>query len=340
MKSLRLLLLLSLAACDVQRPVDSYTRDASTLDEGDASGDADEDSSDDEGEDAGPSGEQGSRTPVPRPDEGDEEPDAGAGSDDEAHPLAALAGRYLMRVDMYSTNALPLGISIKNRVSDVMLVDFTVRDGKLLGIETFCAETYAHTCSGGGTSRSGSSCTMKTEVLAAVKQRVAQKPVQTTREYTFDKANGVLTGQTAAMALGFDEDGKTKSVPADQGDGRVWKLSGSSGFATKFEIQHPLLAASCTVDSVVRMKSRLSGKLDKAEPTLDEGVAFTFEDMGTEIGVLGATGRPTTQCSVDALSQQDEPSSVRYVTRFKRLDDDVDACPSDFDAQLPAEPPG
>jgi len=351
MKSLRLLPMLCLFACDVPRPVEVYpdaqVGDAPRDPTDDPLGSADDNpiGSDDEDDDQPPvqgGGGTGTRPDAGRRDGGVDAGSAGsdagkkdAGSDQSksATSANALAGRYLMRVDRFETTRLSSSTTVKTRVSDLVLVDLTAKDGKLVGTETLCDRSYVHACNAG----TRITCTMTTAVASGVKQKLTSKAAQVARTYTFDPATGALAGEAASLGLGFSDDGK--ALPDDDGDARLWKLDDGSGFARSVDLKHPLLTGTCEVSSAVRTKLTLSGALDPTKPSLD-GAELTAEDAGSEQVVLSAEGRPTSQCTVAALSQP--ASDVRRVVRFKRLASGGTSCPASeqFESELPADPPG
>lgn len=329
-------LMFALTACSVERPPGSYEP------EQDDASDDDDETSPFERDDAG-SRRDGR---IPLPEAGKPRPDArvDAGSAEDGGqlvevkgPLDKLAGRYLMRLDLYSrvTSTGTPSLSLNNRMSNLFVVDVRVEDDRLVATEMLCEQTYAHQCL-------SSSCkSWVTRVSPAVVDEFFTPDRAIERTYNLDEETGKLTGEKKTLSLGFDEQSGKTALPTQPSDTRVWKVGSGSGVYTEFEasVSVPVVGTQtvrCQVSNVQRIETEFSAMLSQDEPTL-EGVNIQVDISGTTANVIHATGTPSTQCTPAKLQEQ-APEDETATLKFKRFDGD--GCPTagEFDAELAASP--
>ncbi|MET0285012.1 MAG: hypothetical protein ABW352_11095 [Polyangiales bacterium] len=329
MKRLAWTSLLLIVGCDMGRPYGSYmprqTDDESARDAG--TRDADDD------------GDEGPSTGVVIPPRGgDDAP--GPDQPPPDSPLAAYAGTYLMRMDMYSalsTSVATTKLAVNNRISNFILAKIGVEDDRLVSQETFCHQTYAHNCTSG--------CvdgwrTTPDKGLAVVFPRS-----QAGRSYRID--GDVLVGEQSVFALGFEDENvsETTVLPKDMNDARLWKLeSGGVGLVTRLQTKVTAFGImqtfDCEVSAVQLFGSSFEGGLGEPEAPL-EGVRFKMDVPALAAAPLAAVGMPTAFCNTKAISEQEaEGSAGESYVRFRKTDIE-DECPTVgvFEEQLPADPP-
>jgi hypothetical protein len=331
-------LTVSLGACVMGRPDDAYSPPARELPPEDD--DADDD--DEPVEDAG-------RAPrdakvVPRPDTGPARPpsDGGGGPatrvDGEVpapsgDALEALAGRYLMRMDLYSTvmtTRLPR-LTLKNRVSNLLMVDLVVDGDGLVGTEIMCDQTYEHDCVLG--------CeTWKTALDPAVVDDFFGDPKRAvTRPYTFNKATGELRGAETTMALGFDDREGQSALPraGEVSDPRLWKISAGVGMYTRFDaavlVAGRTTSVTCQVETVQRFPNSFAGKVAGSTPAL-AGAEYKL-DASKSAGVVVRVRGMSSQCTAANFEGQQGEQETGSIVRFQRYDGE--GCPGDFDKEFP-----
>ena len=351
MRSCCVLALLSLGACAASRPAGSYdstegqsdeTKNdlGKVFDQKDAGADA-------RGTDA--------RTPA-REDPGDEPEDEADDSSDDGddvtpiepvdaeHPLAELAGRYLMRMDLYSTAEATEALTtlrVRNRVSNLFLVQVSTGADvtHVVTRETLCHQVFEHFCEEGCTSWKSTS---DPDVAGLFFE---QRPVE--RELAVDGASRSLTAAKAALALGFDELDGENELPEDRDDERVWTLgSGSaerSGLFTRLVAEiPPLISVDCFVSTVQRFVTSFTGTLKASGALSLEDVEFKLT-AGTEAAVIWAEGTPTSYCTTSQLNADDAPSGSAVegmqIVRFARFSGNGCPAAADFDDLLPAKAP-
>jgi hypothetical protein len=276
---------------------------------------------------------------IPRRDSSTPKPTADAGQvtrqDGEVTPPAsgdpreALAGRYLMRMDMYSTlntTSTPR-ISLSNRVSNLFMLELAFDGERLVGTEYLCDQTYAHRCLSGCRDWS-------TKVDQSVRQSYFAGERSIEREYTFDKASQKLTAAEKAIALGYDEGEGQNTVPSDVSDPRLWKAAAGPGIYTSFNAV-AAITVSCQVSTVQSFTTSFSGTLSGNPVSLDgKEFPFTAKTMG---GVIGQpTGTPRTQCTRERFEMQPNPQGEKFVVRFKAFAGE--GCPASFDREFAASP--
>lgn len=329
-------LLLGIAACAMPRPEGSWEPPEEDAEADDADAQVDE-------FDRTPSiDDEDARVDAPSRDAATDEParDGDASDDDDdtpdtgevvsGHPLAALDGkRFLMRMDLYSrvTTTSPVALEVKNRVSNLLWVKFSLEGETLTSTEVLCDQQYAHECERG--------CDDWTTRVhpTVIEDFFTNRDI--TRTYEFDSASRELSGRSS-MPLGFDEAEDERSVPTDESDSRVWKI-GSEGFGVYTDIDVtglPLrMTLDCKVSSVQRFQTTVSGELPDSMDL--ESTMFELDTTGSDGAVVYVAGVPTRQCTKDNLENQDADEEASKV-RFKAYDGD--RCPTDFDALLPANP--
>jgi hypothetical protein len=290
-----------------------------------------------------------------REDPGDEpEDEADDSSDDDdvtpiepvdpEHPLAALAGRYLMRMDLYSTAEASEALTtlrVRNRVSNLLLVQVSTGadETHVVTRETLCHQVFEHFCEDGCKSWKS---TNDPDVAGLFFE---QRPVA--RELAVDGASRSLTAAKAALALGFDELDGENELPADRDDARVWTLgSGSaerSGLFTRLVAEiPPLISVDCFVSTVQRFVTSFTGTLQASGALSLEDVEFELVTDGTKAAAIWAEGTPTSYCTTSQLSA-DAPSGStvegRQIVRFARFSGSGCPAAAAFEDALPAKPP-
>jgi hypothetical protein len=279
---------------------------------------------------------------IPRPEASGPRPTSDAGQtpsrvDGEVKPPVsgdpreALAGRYLMRMDMYSSldTAGTPRIQLRNRVSNLFLVDVVFDGERLQAREALCDQTYAHRCQSGCRGWS-------TKIDSAVRAEYFGGARTIEREYGYDEASGKLTAKQSAISLGYDEREGQSAVPTDASDPRVWKKGGGPGLYTIFEATPSIGGTiTCQVSTVQRFTTEFSGTMSGTPSSLD-GKEFSFTTM-TMGGVIGEpTGSSRTQCTRERFEMQPNPQNEKFVVRFKAYSGD--ACPSTFDSEFKPVP--
>jgi hypothetical protein len=319
----------SLAACDVPRPVGSFTYDAGrTLD-------------DITKEQPAPDQDDEPDSTLPPPSDAEVpsvvEPPMPV---DPSNPLSQLQGNYLMRVDVYSEASVTQSgttLVTSNRVSNLLLAKLTLNaDGKLVGEETLCNQSYYTKCI--------SNCSeWKTEVVSAVvKQHFQLQKV--TRPYDVDGA-GKLNVSKAVLSLGFDEDADLGALPTEKSDPRVWNTDSNGvviyGLSTRVDAKVTALALNvvlkCLVGAVQRFATAFSGQLDISNPEALTLKPMRVDTAGTAGDAVDATGEPAGTCNKDSIAAAGaEDNEATTTVRFRRTD--LANCPAsiaEFEAKFP-----
>jgi hypothetical protein len=316
-----------LGACESTRPEGAYTpkyEDPSACMEGF------ECESPDGGEDPEPTDEAPGDDDAP-PGTG---PDASEPSDPDAgpppmvdpnEPLAGMVGRYLMRVDYYSTadetdSASNARLILKNRVSNLFLTELTLANGVLRSKEQFCFQSSAHTCVEGC---EGWKTTYASQ-LPTEYQRV--RPLE--RTFAVDEANSLqVTSEGGIMPLGYSDTVLTvDNMPTAYSDLRVWKLGSAEdrlrGVATVLTgtLRASVIASlplNCEVDSVQLFATAFKGQL--AAPTAAELAKRIIEVDTTGSGAvpIQALGSPSQFCTLSQLKGSSGASRETGFVRFK-----------------------
>lgn len=208
--------------------------------------------------------------------------------------LKKLEGRYLMRMDMYSTasaTAALITISTSNRISHLIAAQLYVENGQLKGYEQLCYQTFAHKCTKG--------CSGLTTTMSPVMTDwfVKAKPIM--RDYVL--SNGMLEGRGNMLALGFDA--KTDArLATSADDARVWDSVPGSGKREGLLLAIDLAALKtvrCDVYTTQTFASKikpakLSGTADA--PALAPTIKFDLDTDGSDGATLGTSN---TDCSAD-----------------------------------------
>jgi hypothetical protein len=281
-------------------------------------------------------------------DLGDDDPGIGDGFDagpvDPANPLAKLAGRYLMRVDYYSTaTATESGytLSVQNRLSNMFLTTLTPGDGVLHAEEKLCAQGSAHKCL-------QNSCsdwkTLYDDGLPAV---YAEKMSGVRRDWRVDIATGQLDVPGGAMlALGFDPTDDQYTFPPDLAAANVWQAGTTNdplqrGMHTlltgKLLVSPPLYQPDlrCNVNTAMLFGTAFHGSIDlQDERTLNN--LLVEVDASLDAKVLDASGVPAEFCDKTKLSNA-PPSEQKVFVRFLKVSSSS-ACPKNAAAYGQAFP--
>ncbi len=282
--------------------------------------------------------------PEPTPGAGEEAPTEPV---DPSQPLAALAGRYLMRMDLYSTAEVKdvlATLQLRTRVSNLFVAEISLgdQDGHLVSVETLCDQRYAHTCEQG--------CkTWQTSIDPSLAEAFFSERTFT-RDLEVDPEARTLKGAELTMAVGFDEVEGESKLPTSTSDARVWMLDEGgqerSGVLTHLTGSVPPLSVDCFVSSVARFATSFDGSLSSDGALSIEQASFALSTEGSDGRVIWAQGEPASYCSTSALSGQSDPSggaasasASTQTVRFARFDGS--GCPSAtaFDDALPADPP-
>lgn len=326
-------LLFSLGACTVSRPDGAFIPDSST-----------------DTRIVGFDEDAGDEDPPPEDDSevvGDPEPDAGEPDPtpvDPSDPLAALAGRYLMRMDYYSTamgSSAGNTLTLKNRVSNLFYTELTLVDGVLQATEQLCFQSYYHTCV------RGCRDPWTTAVDSDLPRFFAKRSVK--RPYDVD-AEGNLSARTELMTLGYDDnEPNASSVPSKNTDANVWKLGDGSDPAragVRTLITATLLVGSalpvpltCVVDSAQLFSTAFTAKLAKLDAASLTSQSIPLDSSGSAGKALYAAGDPADVCNVNQLDSGD-PGQEEGFVRFKAAGS-LTGCPksaAEFDRAFAASP--
>jgi hypothetical protein len=219
-------------------------------------------------------------------------PDAGTGgpgTDPALLRLTALAGRYLMRMDMFSTGVIEAGVTstLPTRVSYLYLTELQVRGDQLVAVERLCHETFAHSCT--------PSCSMNTKEVVSSAQRLWSTRI--TRTYTL--SGTTLAGRRATYTIGYDG-APEDDAPGSVADARVWDVVAGGdreGFQVYGEFQTRAVVvpvtANCTAKTSQRLVTAFGGKLagtDSAPQLYGSSLRFELDATDTRTGDLGSTG--------------------------------------------------
>lgn len=230
----------------------------------------------------------------------------GGGNPDDAR-LQALAGQYLMRMDMLSTasvQVLPaVRVGTRNRISYLLVTEIYVEAGQLKSNERLCHQLFAHTCTEGCS-------TLSTTTYPAVTDKLVEAPFSQ-RSYALTATD--LTGNTLRMNLGFDAS-SNEALPTSSSDARVWDIvSGNGdreGMMARLDSKG-LFSVSCDVYSVQSFVSKITGKLGgtSSAPTL-VGQTFKLDTSGADAKSLGASD---SKCTDDG---KNPPTQGEQTVRF------------------------
>jgi hypothetical protein len=240
-------------------------------------------------------------------------------------PLDALAGYYLMRMDMYSRweTSKPVQTRVRNRISNLLFVQVDVEQGKLVGHETICDQSYQHVCEMG--------CRSWTTTLNPdVADKFATLP-PTPRSYQYAEDTRELRAEMATLSLGFDEVEGQSAIPSSPQDPRVWKLPSGAGVYTLLSAKAVVgQELNCWVSSVQRFPTAFSGKLGQSGLEGEFTLASKVEAVDIDIGGAG------TRCTRDTVDGQ-APTTTKQVVRLKKVS--VAECPANFEQMFPGDAP-
>ncbi len=324
---LRILLLLALSACTSKRPEGAYV---STYDAGESCRSDFEDCGDAGNatptNDTGAVGPDLDAGPTETPDANGQEPDV-----DPSDPLAGLAGRYLMRIDYYSTlSASSAGntLTLKNRVSNLFYSELRPVNGALQATETFCFQNSAHKCVAG--------CSNWTTTYALQLPNKYKMLAPTVRTYTV--TGNTLSAAMSLLSLGYD--GAQTPLPSGTSDSRVWKLGSSTnnlrGVPTV--LKGYLLPAiggmttlDCEVDSVMVFGTSFSVNLASLDAASLSGAGpIDIVPDGTEAAPIYAGGEPAVVfCDLATLKGGGTASNDLGFVRFMKTE--LSGCPASAD---------
>ncbi|MDB4989574.1 MAG: hypothetical protein JWN04_4752 [Myxococcaceae bacterium] len=304
-----------LVACEVPRPVGAYVPDAgASFNAGQYGFESDEvadggSAPGDENPDSQQAGEADAATDTPV-----------AIVDNPDQPASVLQGRYLMRLDVYSTaSATSLGntLTLKNRVSNLMVADLILNaDGSLHARETLCTQSYLHQCV--------SNCTnWKTDVDDQLPKKTMPRVVE--RDYHVS-ASGMLTADSLVMPIGFDEDPARPDLPMVETDDRVWTLvAGSPRYGVNTHLTAklgPLMTAlDCVVATVQRFSSTFGGQLDLQKYGADalvQKAGMIGDSRATRGEPVYVAGTPTEYCNKSAVASTKAAPNQKTVVHFQR----------------------
>ena len=255
-------------------------------------------------------------------------------------PLAAYAGTYLMRMDMFSqveSKVLTTTLRLKNHVSNLLLADVRVEGDRLISQETLCHQTYTHNCESG--------CSDGWRTTPDAKLPAFFTHANTERAYVVD--GSMLRAEQAVVALGFDDPpvSADTSVPTDLSDSRLWKLEPSDpkrvGLRTRLQTQVSIAKFDCVVSAVQLFATTFEGAVGEASSPL-EGVSFNLATPAMPGASLAAEGEPASYCNQKTLGEQAASGGKpgEQLVRFRKIESRT-TCPdvAMFEQALPARAP-
>ncbi len=279
---------------------------------------------------------------TPRDDGGPTIPDSGQRDASSGDPkLDALAGRYMMRWDVVGTasSKTPLGdpLTIRSRLSTLVIAELSVRDGKLMSNERVCTQVADQKCKEG--------CTKATTVVDSrtINNFLIKK--NQTREFTL--GGDTLTAGHSVAQLGYDDADLETAAPTSNSDQRVWDVDPSTpareGFLTKISatVTTPLggVPYFCDAFGTQKFVSTFSATLGS-----DGKLSFEPDNLnldGSQAPVLGSSDPNCDSQAMMAMTPIDKHDA--YMVRYgDDLSADVFwACPSnsEFDKALPPTEP-
>jgi len=363
MKFLLVLLCGLLGACDAPRPYGSWEPkypDAGP-DESMSNGDFGDDTNDatgtDEDDPAGQTDDQSK--PAGGSKDGGVKPSMDAGKPvtvpvDSKGPFGRLPGKYLMRMDSYTTVDATQGsnrLHVENRVSNLLFVTLTVNDeGKLIGEEKLCDQTYTHVC--------GVGCEEWTTTLDTALVKSFFPNVKVQREYQLD--GETLTATPATMLLGFDGDDPSPATPLPKAtsDSNIWKLdpaSNTSPNPNRVGLRTQIMASlktsgafpvkadfACTVVTVQSLTS--SFKIGGVAPLDSEALTKVYRAIETDeshidtiFAQAGANSSTLTRDLCTTAKFREQTANNELNALIMKRADELSGCPltADFEKLLP-----
>ncbi len=290
--------MLTLAGCTLSRPKGAYKPRAELKEPSVA------DFSDDAGAFDGDSG-RGPRAGLP-PAHGVIGTDDTRGLSAEERALLALTGRYVLRADMHSKVEVDQGfarLELENTAANWSVAEISLDpvSSALQMVERLCYQRYEHRCIQGCS-------TWMTDVDARV------TPFFPYVKRTLDVEGSSFESKSVAQALGFD--GSPSDLPTEEGDARVWNVSGDLG-VREGVLTHivaegtPVGTVDCLVYTVQRFASSFAGSLKGK--SLDQAQA-ALDTEGTDARRLGASGPSASTCESDSGGAL--PGKQRNSVRF------------------------
>lgn len=261
-------------------------------------------------------------------------PSAEAGSGNKK--LDALAGRYLMRLDVLgtATSPSPLGgeVAIRSRVSTLIVAELAVDGDQLSGTERVCTQVIAQKCEKQCTSASTS---VDSRVVSGFLLQRQQH-----RTYTLAE-DGTFRGERSIAQLGYDDTNEDAAAPTSPDDKRLWDVVPGNdigeGLLSKLSVTLGL-TISCDAYGTQKFASSFSGKLGGSDgaPTIPEMTLALDGSEGTRLG----SSSPA--CDAQEVSSPVEIANARMVRYGDDMNDDAFwncPAPSVFDQQLPPTEP-
>jgi hypothetical protein len=257
--------------------------------------------------------------------------------------VQAVAGRYLMRLDIFSTAMLRetlVTADLPTRVSYLYITELQPStDGHgLVGVERLCHQTFESSCS--------PSCSAASAALTASIQHLWRTNQQ--RSYRLDGQQ--IVGEANAYRIGYDDPSETADPPGAANDARTW--DSGNGFQVHASFTKGVLSADCTARTTQRLSLSFSGTLGgtAAAPSLAGSRALQANVSATRTGDLGSEGDDSCPKNPRGVSSLDGGS--RSVLRFAPLPASIsamkdtkalftEACPaaSAWNTALPADAP-
>lgn len=210
--------------------------------------------------------------------------DAGIALSPQEQALKKLEGRYLMRMDMYSTATLSASIvtiNTSNLISHLYVTQLYVENGQLKSYEQLCHQTFLHVCS--------KNCDLTTKMSPVMTDWFVMAKPRLTRNYVL--SNGMLEGRANTLALGFDPT-TNPALPTVE-DNRVWDpVTGGKreGLLLALNLR-AIKNVSCDVYTTQIFVSKLNAtKLagTPESPALNATLKFQLNTDGSDGATIGA----------------------------------------------------
>ncbi len=298
-----------------------------------------------------PCGEPDSGEDVITDDAGDQVPpdrdgEVDAGPVDPGNPLSALQGRYLMRVDYYSTAVASEGgntLRVKNRISNLFITTLTAGQGELRAVEQLCVQGSAHQCQ-------TASCTDWTTTYDADLPPLYAANSKVERAWSVDAASRKLTVKAsgALLALGFYPS-QGFELPTSIADANVWQ-AGSTQAAVQRGL-HTFVSATlvagisapfrCNINSVLLFGTAFEGTLQSLDAVGLNAFRAAVDPAGTRASVLAASDASGNSLTAGYCTPSQLQSSMsaddKVFVSFKNTSANT-ACPAkatDYDKLFP-----
>jgi hypothetical protein len=254
--------------------------------------------------------------------------------DPQEQRLQALAGRYLMRMDMKSsTSVTALGIEVRarNLVSHLIVAELYVENKQLKATERLCYQAFLHACD--------RNCDTLTTVMSdAVVDELVK--LQQVRSYTV--SGTTLSSAAQELNVGFDAS-SNQTLPS-AGDARVWDtIKGNNvkeGLLLTLDTRGRLKNLRCEVYNVQHFTSQLSGAMGgtSERPSL-EGKSFKLTSTNNVV-TLGSSNPRDCQGDGNNSTTTKGEETVRFkaVSAEEFSEQDFWSCPAaqEWNTRLPA----